>query len=1109
MNRAGVPRQTGILLAAAAVFWFFACGPESGRNALGEDCALVIEKGPRFAASRQTVLESGDIVRQWRSADGRHGSLCNWFDWKWMIREHLPQGGLKVMGERQGQAVTWDLIAEDHSVRARPAAPPEILEIRRLISEIPEDDPWPAVTEINGRIANEVEDKNLGSWLRFEAGMALKQHNRLPDAEAIWLSLFENANAFEELAILRFEMAKLGLRSNDFDQTLVHHEALVESLPKAFQRGILVAGSLNNLGVIQKTRQQYDEAKEYFQQALEIRQRLAPDSQLVASTQGNLAGTALELGQLDEAKERLKKSLELCQNSPDPAACLGYNHVLAMVMASQGDLTRAAELYRRIVEIAESIGMGEDIRVAGTLNNLGAVALLFGQFEEAHDYFTRALAIKEVRSPRSLTVYRTLENLGIVAWRRGDLALAEEYYEQAETLIAQHVLPRDHTALNANRALLAADQGRLDEAEAMLHRALERAAGAAAPHAESSLRSLLLTDLGSIQWRRGDAASAARTLQQALELKRAQVPESLDLSHTLQPLAETLIDLGRFDDAEPLLREALHLRSLLAPGSFFEAETLHALGRLEEARDRPRGDAYYDRSIEALTQLLAQSAAIRERHGAVHRLHQRVHRDAIRLHLEKGEIRRAFNLLERWRAQSFLVMLEQRQVHSAPRAENSELTRLQVLYDRTLQRLGNLNSSTPQQIEALRGQLELLRARREQLRQTLNRTSVRWTEVHLPETLDSAGIARQLEPGTLLLSYLTDTDATRLFALRRDGAVQYLERPIGEDGLHRAVASFRDAIGQGALDDQAAALYDELILPVEESLKDAERLIIVPDGPLHLLPFGALQDSKTGQYLVEKVPFTSVLSGTVYARLRSAEQPAPRTVDLVAFGDPRFPDIAAKDGEGRRRAGQYGMRWTSLPASRREIEDIAALFPHSRVQTFLAEEAREDVVSGQRLTARYLHFATHAFIDERSPLDSALVLSPTPDEPGANGLLQVWEILERVHLDTDMVVLSACSTGMGELRAGEGLIGLTRAFQIAGARSVLATLWPVDDEAMSALMVRVYRYLHDGLPKDRALQRAQIDFIRGNLDIDLDERTRQRLTAPYYWANLQLIGDRR
>jgi CHAT domain-containing protein len=180
-----------------------------------------------------------------------------------------------------------------------------------------------------------------------------------------------------------------------------------------------------------------------------------------------------------------------------------------------------------------------------------------------------------------------------------------------------------------------------------------------------------------------------------------------------------------------------------------------------------------------------------------------------------------------------------------------------------------------------------------------------------------------------------------------------------------------------------------------------------------------------------------------------------------------------------------------------EVEGLRALYP-ARSEVHLGKAASEERARGAGREASLLHFACHALADEGSPLDSSLVLalppSWTPGQP--NGLLQAWEILEQVRLDADLVALSACGTGLGGVASGEGMIGLTRAFHHAGARTVLASLWSVNDESTSALMRRFYGRLRAGDSKDRALRAAQTALI-----------AEPRYSHPALWAAFQLSGD--
>jgi CHAT domain-containing protein len=218
-----------------------------------------------------------------------------------------------------------------------------------------------------------------------------------------------------------------------------------------------------------------------------------------------------------------------------------------------------------------------------------------------------------------------------------------------------------------------------------------------------------------------------------------------------------------------------------------------------------------------------------------------------------------------------------------------------------------------------------------------------------------------------------------------------------------------------------------------------------------------------------------------------------------------------------RSAAERGIfDWPPLPYTRREVEGIASLFPEGTVRTFLGAEALEEQIKSLDRDTRILHIAAHGHTDEHLPSSSFIALTipegVTRDDTESerdNGLLQVWEIFEHVRIDADLVVLSACESGLGQELGTEGLIGLTRAFQYAGARSVVASLWSVADQSTSELMIRFYRHLRDGLSKDEALRAAQIELIRGPIEVtDADGRkVRIDASAPYYWAAFQIFGD--
>jgi CHAT domain-containing protein len=493
-----------------------------------------------------------------------------------------------------------------------------------------------------------------------------------------------------------------------------------------------------------------------------------------------------------------------------------------------------------------------------------------------------------------------------------------------------------------------------------------------------------------------------------------------------------------------------------------------------------------------------------------------VYRDCVTALVATGKPNEALHVLERSRANALLRMLTERHLLFPADLDpkiSSERVKVHAEYERTQAALSELDPEKDKaEIERLLTRLQELRDQRSDLAARIRQSAPRLASLQYPQPLDLQGIREALDSGTLFLAYSVGEKETVLFAVEPAGATEGRGfsahvLPVTRAVLRERAMALRDAIGQPPSPSQRAALtsarelYRILLAPVEAELSRSVRLLVSPDGPLHGVPFGALVGGVPERYLVERLPIHVAASATVYAELKKARRPtAPHDVRLVAFGDPKYPHLskASADELGNlelRSSLRRGDAFPPLPKSRVEVQSIAAFFP-GRATTFLGDQAKEERVKALGKDVRYLHFACHGVLNERFPLDSALALTlpKTPKAGEDNGLLQAWEIFDSVRLDADLVTLSACQSGLGKEMGGEGLLGLTRAFQYAGARSVLASLWSVDDDSTAELMRHFYRRLRDGASKDEALRTAQLEMIR----------TRPH---PFYWAAFQLSGD--
>jgi CHAT domain-containing protein len=381
-----------------------------------------------------------------------------------------------------------------------------------------------------------------------------------------------------------------------------------------------------------------------------------------------------------------------------------------------------------------------------------------------------------------------------------------------------------------------------------------------------------------------------------------------------------------------------------------------------------------------------------------------------------------------------------------------------------------------------------------------------------PQPLRTAEIQALLDPDMILLSYALGEEKSYLWAITPT-KVESFELPA-RAGIEALARRVHEGLSRFDVEDRrreaedAAKLSRLLLGPVAGRL-DRQRLVVVPDGALQYIPFGALPLPAGGtagkeerpvllieRHEVVNLPSASALA--VQRRVLARRPPAAR--ELAVLADPVFdrqdPRVVAR-GIARAASGPPPV-FERLPASRQEAEAIAALAPAGDPLVALDFNAALSRVLGDRLSDfRVVHFATHGVIDAERPALSGLALSMV-DSKGRpqEGFLHLHDIYN-LKLNADLVVLSGCRTALGKEVRGEGLIGLTRGFQYAGAQRVVASLWRVEDLATASLMARFYRGLWvEKLPPAAALRQAQLWI-----------RQQRRWRDPYFWAAFVLEGD--
>jgi CHAT domain-containing protein len=1110
---------------------------------------VVVEAVATASAPEKAGAREGDVFHAWTRLanpplhpEPASGTLDSPFDWRWLEIEQAPRGIVELRGERQGEPLVLHVPIGLWEAQVRPVLPAELEDLYRRGKELVDKEQveegvtwWRQMAERAGESAS----WRLRAWMWLRIGIVRDRAGDPKQAEAAYkAALQESRNPLSRIAVLD-AMGGSFENQQRLDEAEASRRSSLDQKKATWGESLQAAHSKNGLGWIASLQsdlaggQERDShlaaAQEQFAGALAIHQRLAPGGIGAAGSLLGLGAVALARGDLNGAATYLDRSLSISALlqpvSRDMAAALRNLGTTAVL---QGDFEKSQAFYQQALSVAEQI-MAPSPLTEYILISLGTVTMARGDLVGAEGSFRRALLLQAKQAPESLPVSLTLDSLGMAAFMRLDLDSAQEHFERSLHLRLRLVPETQYVAMSmAYLGAVAKERGDLDSAERYHREALalyERLM------VEDPRTEVIWTGLGDIARERGDLAAAENYYHRSLQGKQATGSKTIQLS-----LGETALELGRLQEAESYLRAFLGsddktpATDWVRTGAFRAlANVLRRTGRLEEAA------RYADLSIEALEAQVGKLGGTQEAKGKFRGRNGDIYRDALRVQLELGRPQEAFHLLERFRAQAFLALLAERDLSFtgdlSPELDQ-ERRRLAVSYDRNQLQLTALDPEKDSEaVEALQGEQVRLRRRRDEIAVEMRRTAPRLAALQDPQALTFEQVRSALDPGTVLLSYSVGKEQTHLFIVARERELQVETLAVGRQALESDVDRFRRLIDQTRAGSGLGAeglgwfsrrLYDLLVEPAEPWIAAGDRIVLALDGPLHLLPFAALT-RKDGRHLVEWKPLSTVLSGTVFAELKEQRRDAaavaePSAQQWVAFGDPWFPPRLAQSrpediGEARLRSfsDRAQLRWERLPQSRREVEEIAALFPTDRRRTYLDRDASEERAKAVGGEARIVHFATHGYVDDRSPFDSGLVLSIPEEvvEGRDNGLLQVWEIFESVRLDADLVVLSACETGVGEIRGGEGIIGLTRAFQYAGARSVLASLWRVEDEATAELMQRFYRHLRSGKAKDEALRAAQLELIRSSLRVPDGRggRTERNAAAPYFWAALQLVGD--
>jgi CHAT domain-containing protein/predicted negative regulator of RcsB-dependent stress response len=839
-------------------------------------------------------------------------------------------------------------------------------------------------------------------------------------------------------------------------QTADLHLALSAWEPRlaALQRWQAIANNLGWLegealaarmaGAIMQDLRRHDELPELYRELAEAQDRLGRPL-LANEARVDRAAAYTALGQVRQAVAILTTLIEETRragrNSPKSEQYEWQSHeasahsTMALALSKGAEYARALDHIERAEALWESLGYFE-MQGYGA-STAGSLFLELGDIEAAETALLRAQEL--IGDEDSYDYTAAHGNLGIVAWRRGDHDKALERLREALAKLKEHK-----------------DWVQVGDAHAAI---------------------------GDVLISQGEYAEARESFDDALKHLDANPLRKVT---ALAGKAHACLLAGDLDAAQSVLKAARETKggeqARLARNRLFEIE-----GRIRLARNQPgEAVACLRKAIAIIEDVVSglsdqQTFLAREQSA-------RVFQVAVEAAFRAGKNKDIVELLERGRAAALCDAIGSRRTLQRSRlprelaeeleAAEANVTEARLGYELALQ-LGSLPGEA--------GALAKLGAAEERLRQVTNqaeRKYKRLAQVTQVKPSSMREIQKRLRPDKALVYYALQGSTGYAFVLTakkaRSVTLENAKRIAQRCEEARAILATKDGAGAERI---LSELKDLLVTPLGlERLKPAvHRVIVCPDGPLSYLPWPELLEGKYG---------SSVPSGSTLVLLRDAKSKRGRGV--LALGAPDY--AVAKKGAG----GQRGHLHRPLPESRKEVEGIAdqekgsrALLGLQATESALDKEIKKALKEGRRWRA--VHFACHGLVDDRFPRRASLALTR---EAGNDGCLTIPEILS-LDVRADLVVLSACRTGRGRFVRGEGVVGLTRAFMMAGAPRVLASTWRVDDAATRELMVEFYSLWQEGKQPAEALCAAQ-QHVKAQKKKGWDH--------PYYWAAWVLWG---
>ncbi len=920
---------------------------------------------------------------------------------------------------------------------------------------------------------------------------------------------------------------------------------------------IEVSVDYNNLGAVYSRMGKFDLAIQYFNKSLKIKQKkLGHEASELAQVYNNLGVAYSGKTQLPEALKYHEKALEIRKKNfgeSHPQTAISYNN-LGEVFDLKGDYDEALIYFLKSLNIRENYHQDLSLETALAYSNVGSIYSHKGEYQKALTYHLKSLEIREKtfkgKHPDIATSYN---NIGVAYYQKRNYEKALEYFEKTLKM-RQELLGKQHPDIAiAYNNMGVAEYLKKNHLKALDYytKALEIkriTLGATHPALAQTY-----SNIGTTYFEMGEYQQALEFYRQALNLQRNHLGDKHPfVAGAYNNLGGNYFRIGNYEKA----LENYHL-SLLANTPEFENQNSESFPSVSEFMDERRSlyallgktecflKMHEEESSEnqlkiAYEHLLLADKLIDKTRNLytnesdkillaeiVHRMTDLALQTCQQLYiytLDRSYLHRTFYFVEKSKSVVLLASIAAKNFDELPselvRQEQELLKKISLGESQLIEDKASTEKVNAEKLDLTRQKIFELRREYEILIQEFAKKYPKYYElkydVNIRSTKELQSEILRKQPRTALVEYFIGRD-DRIYICVLTAKKYEMLILNGADGLENAIRGLRNGIKykvNKVFVSYSSELYQTLMQPVvnyfHKNRLKVNKLIIVNDGLTAYLPFetlltqpteGSDMNYKKFPYLAKDYTISYTFSATLMANKFHQKQFGDST--YIAFA-PIFEKKNTKivPEQGRSELPSWsntvldGQRIAPLPATKTETEGIQRLYKKKRMttQNMLEQDASERQVKNRNLeNYRFIHFATHGFMNEMNPQLSGLLLAQNPNQT-EDGILYAGEIYN-LRLKADLVMLSACQTGLGKIVRGEGIIGLTRGFLYAGAKNVGVSMWKVADESTSGLMINFYKYLLKGKSKPEALQKAKQKLMKS-----------KQYQHPYYWGAFVLIG---